>query len=145
MLKGFMLIKKKRVMRNYLGNRQQRTRINKIFSDWSALCQGASRSLVLGPIFFYIFLNDLFFILKDLDICNFANDATPHVCDISLNELLMRLLHDFALAVCQSECIYANLNTEKCHLIIFGYEHEDYDKIQETIEYGGQTASSLLG
>ena len=47
---------------------------------------------VLGPILFNIFLNDLFFVLKDI-VCNFADDTSPHACDISLDELLMCLEH----------------------------------------------------
>ena len=39
---------------------------------------------VLGPILFNIFLNDLFFVLKDTDACNFADDTSPHACDINL-------------------------------------------------------------
>ena len=35
-----------------------------------------------------------FFVLKDTDVCNFADDISPHACDIRLDELLMRLEHD---------------------------------------------------
>ena len=73
---------------------------------------------------FNIFLNDLFFILKDTDICNFADDTSPQACDISLNELFMRLKYDSALAVCWFESNYTNLNTDNCHLIISGNKHE---------------------
>ena len=55
---------------------------------------------VLGPILFNIFLNDLFFILNNTEICNFADDTTPHACDTNLDELLMRLEHATALTVC---------------------------------------------
>ena len=81
------------IMRNYYSNRWQRTKINITFSFWSALLKGVPQGSVLGLILFNIFLNDLFFILKDTDICNFADDTSPH-------ELLMYLEHDFALAVC---------------------------------------------
>ena len=33
------------------------------------------------------FLNDLFFVLKDTDVCNFANDTSTHVSDISFDVL----------------------------------------------------------
>ena len=75
---------------------------------------------VLRPILFNIFLHDLFFILKNTEICNFADDTTPHACDTNLHELLMRLEHDTALTVCWFESNYMKFNTEKYHLIISG-------------------------
>ena len=94
------------VIRNYLSNRWQRTKINTTFSYWSALLKGVPRGSVLGPILFNIFLNDLFFVLKDTDFCYFADDTSPHACDISLDELLMHLERDFALTVCWFESKY---------------------------------------
>ena len=45
---------------------------------------------VLGPLLFSIYLNDLFFFL-DCNVCNFADDTTPFICnkilDFVLNEL----------------------------------------------------------
>ena len=75
------------VIRNYLSNRWQRTKINTTFSYWSALLKGVPRGSVLGSILFHIFLDGLSFVLKDTDVCNFADDASPHACDISLDEL----------------------------------------------------------
>ena len=64
--------------------------------------------------------------LKDTDICKFADDTSPHACDISLDELLMRLEDDSVLAVCWFESNYMKLNTDKCHLIISGNKHEKF-------------------
>ena len=114
------------IIRNYLSNRWQGTTINTTFSSWSALLKGVPQGSFLGPIFLNIFQNDLFFVLKDIDVCNFADDTSPHACDISLDELLMRLEHDPALAVCWFESNYIKLNTDKCHLIISGNTHESF-------------------
>ena len=114
------------IMRNNLSNRWQGTTINATFSSWSALLKGVLQGCILGPIFLNIFQNDLFFVLKDIDVYNFAVDTSPHACDISLDELLMRLEHDSALAVCWFESNYIKLNTDKCHLIISGNTHERF-------------------
>ena len=117
------------IMRKYLSNHWQRTKINTTFSSWSALLKGVPEGSVLGLILFNIFLNDLFLVLKDTDVCNFADDTSPHACDISLHELLMCLEHDSALAVCWFESNGVKLNTDKCHLIISGNKHEIFEQI----------------
>ena len=56
----------------------------------------------------------------------FLQMILPHACDVSLDELLMYLEHDFALAVCCFESNYMKLNTDKCHLIISGNKDESF-------------------
>ena len=47
--------------------------------------------LVLGPLLFNIYLNDLFFCLKDVGIWNFADDTTTYTSDESLENVLKSL------------------------------------------------------
>lgn len=110
---------------SYLNNRWQRTKINTTFSSWSELTRGVPQGSVLGPILFNIYLNDLFFILSETDICNFADDTTPFACDSNLDNVLLRLKHDSALALAWFECNYMKLNTDKCHLLMAGNKIED--------------------
>ena len=77
---------------------------------------------VLGPLLFNIYLNDLLFFLKDVGICNFADDT--YISDASLESVLKSLEKNSMLAVRWFQNNHTKLNTDKCHLIVSGYKHE---------------------
>ena len=64
------------LMRSNLQDRWKRVKINTTFSSWTQLLQRVLQGLVFGPILFNIFINDIFFALKGIDICNFADGIT---------------------------------------------------------------------
>ena len=66
-----------------LQDRWQKVKINTAFSSSTQLLQqGVSQRSVLEPILFNIYIN--VFCLKEIDVCNFAYDVTPEVCDSNL-------------------------------------------------------------
>ena len=80
---------------SYLSNRKQRIKIN-IFSSWKDLILG----VLQGPLLLNIYLNDLLFFLKDVGICNFADDTTTYISDESLESVLKLLEKNSMLAIC---------------------------------------------
>ena len=124
----------------YLQNSKQRVKIDTTFSTWTDLINGLPQRSVLSPLFFDIYLNDLFFFFQDINIYNFADDATPFVCNKTLERVLDKLERNSELGIFWIENNYIKLNTDKCHLLDSGrkYEHSwaktGHDKICESNE-----------
>ena len=113
-----------RLMKSYLTNRWQRTKVNTSFSSWSELLLGVHQRSVLGTLLFNIYLNDLFYLTECTNVCNYADDTTFHACGSDLKDLITRLEHDSLLAIQWFQANYMKLNEEKCHLHISGHKHE---------------------
>ena len=73
---------------DYLSNRKQRVRINNDFSEWKDVKYGVPQGSILGPLFFNIFLCDLFLAMEGFDLLNYADDNTPYACAENLDTVV---------------------------------------------------------
>ena len=78
----------------YLSYRKQEMKIGSAFSDWANVIRRIAQVSILGPLFFKIFINDIFLVVEKSDICNFADDNTLFSHDSSFPLILNNLEHD---------------------------------------------------
>ena len=107
-----------------LKDRLQRIKINSTSSEWSELIQGVPQGSILGSFLFNIHLNDFFYILNDVNICNYADDTTPNLCDSSLKVVIQELQKSSQLEIKWFNHNYMKLNAERCEFLITGYRFE---------------------
>ena len=78
-------------MKSYFRNRRQRVRVNSNFSMWEKVISGVPQRSILGLLLFNIFLNDLFLIVENSDLSNYADDNTLFSSGNDLENLKARL------------------------------------------------------
>ena len=66
---------------SYLKNRKQCVKVGPHISNWQDIYKGVPQGSILGPILFKIFLNDIFYFIKNSDLYNYADDNTLSYSD----------------------------------------------------------------
>ena len=79
---------------NYLSRYKQRTKIGSLVSIWHDLITQVRQGTILGFLIFNIFINDLYQLIKQFHICNFADDNTLYSCTENLSVIFQDLLYD---------------------------------------------------
>ena len=130
-----------RLINDYLFNRRQRTRIGNSFSDWFEVILGVPQGSILGPPLFNIFLADLFLVLKDVSITNFADDNTPFTSANNIDDLIDSLEKASSSLFKWFKGNLFKGNPDKCRLLVstnektkintgeFSIENSDYEKL----------------
>ncbi|XP_053407930.1 uncharacterized protein LOC123547654 [Mercenaria mercenaria] len=75
------------LMHNYLTDRKQRVKLGKACSDWMTISKGVPQGSILGTLIFNIFVNDIFYFIKNATVYNYADDNTLSHCDSNVSTL----------------------------------------------------------
>jgi len=103
---------------DYLSDRKQRVRINNEFSEWKDIKYGVPQGSILGPLFFNIYLIDLFLFTENFDLVNYADDNTPYACKKSIEEVIVTLENSTASIFQWVDYNYLKANPEKSHVVL---------------------------
>ena len=77
----------------YLSGRQHRVKMGDTFSSWKGVIKGVPQGGVLGPVFFNIFINDLFYWLTQCKLHAYADDHqlySSNIDPVALEDCICR-------------------------------------------------------
>ena len=101
------------LIHSYLNDRWHRTKINNSYSSWRKIDCGMPQGSVNGPKWFNIYVNDLFYLFVNTEVCNIADDTTPFACDMDPKALIRNLESDVASALMWFDANYMKSNPEQ--------------------------------
>ena len=86
---------KKNFFESYFTNRKPSTKIGDSFSKYQRIITRVPQGSILGPLFFNVFINDLFLSIDKSTLCNYADDNTLYTSRNDANAVINKLRQDF--------------------------------------------------
>ena len=108
-----------KIIKSYLSDREQRVRIGNVHSSWKTTIKGVPQGSVFGPIFFNVFINDIFYFIKRARLTNYADDNTLSFAHSNFQIVKSCLEAEAAKAIWWFSINLMQANPEKFQLIFF--------------------------
>ena len=130
-----------RLIYSYLKGRKQCVKINNTYSDYNEIISGVPQGSILGPVFFNLSINDLFFFNEKASMHNFADDNTLSAWGETVSKLIDTLESESNIAIdwfTKNEMI---INPDKFQAIILDKKKSNLTNIPLTVD--NQTIKSV--
>ena len=105
--------------RTYLKTRQQYTEINGCKSSLRNVSCGVPQGSVLGPLFFLIYINDLYRAVCNDSVLLFADDTSLSVYNQKLNAVISKAKSQFSNLLRWCICNKLTINYDKTYFVLF--------------------------
>ncbi len=110
--------------KSYLGERQQKTKVYGMYSEFKEIPCGVPQGSILGPLLFIIYINDLTNHSHDLHASLYADDTTLYCFSNMSVEIVLTMQIELETVNQWFRAIRLTLNTEKTKFIIFGNKNK---------------------
>lgn len=104
---------------SFIATSKKENKVNGSFSACKGSSKGVPQGSVLVALIFNVFINDIFLLVYDTEICNCADDTTIFASDSNANNVQHKQEEDASRL---SRCFLDNqmkLNNAKCNSMLF--------------------------
>ena len=104
---------------SFLSQRKHRTKINSSVSKWKHVLIGVPQGSVLGPLFFNIYMCDMFLFMPESNVLeNYARNMTLYACEKKLYEVQRKLQSESLILFERFHDNYLKANSDKSYIML---------------------------
>ena len=130
---------------SYLINHKQRVKIENAYSNWRVVQCGVLQGSLLGPLLFNIYINDITYVTKNMELRLYADDTTGYAASNSPATLEFYINSDLVRLSQWLEDSYLTINTTKTQAMIVGKSNYNYELLLKSTNILTIVELKLLG
>ena len=101
------------IIKDYLSNRIQRTKVDEAISTWLEIAYGVPQGSILEPLIFNIYICDIYLFSRDIYMANYADDCSPYKIRGNIGDVIQKLENDSCILMDWYKMNYLKPNPDK--------------------------------